>query len=199
MAEWPTGPTDTAVPHISLGCCWRCCSMPTASGSAGPSGSQRPGGKVGPARPVWPLVLPGHPDGAVVAVQPAWVGQAPRRRRGPGGRAAGHRGGRRLARSGAWSTGTGGQQQHGRPQQQPARPGRPQVAGCAAWHAPTPLAPPTPQHARPRRGRFRNAPGLHRRFTDCSGTRHHRAASWSATMPLWRRPRTATRPPSGAA
>src|SRR4029450_9109202 len=47
---------------------------------------QRPDGEVGPARPVRLLVFTGHPDVAVVAVQPAWVGQAPRCwRRGPDG------------------------------------------------------------------------------------------------------------------
>src|SRR5829696_4557471 len=83
---------------------------------------QRPDGEVGPARPERLLVFAGHPDVAVVAVEPARIGQAPRWRLGPGGRTGGHRGGRRLARSGGWSAGAGRQQQHGRSHQQPARP-----------------------------------------------------------------------------
>ena len=40
---------------------------------------------------------------------------------------------------------------------------------------------------------------LHRRFTNCSGTSHHRPANWSASMATWRPPKTATRTRSMAA
>ena len=96
---------------------------------------QRPEGEIGGPRLVRRGGFPGHPEVAVVAVQPARVGQAPRSRRGRGGRAGGHRGGRRLGRWRGWGAGAGRRQERDS-HEQPASSAGSHPAGRPACQGP---------------------------------------------------------------